>query len=220
MALRIMEPSNNYNVEDLDTDVEVYKELERTIWQRADLALKWREQLADFAAKSGENINTLKQYARVARTYEKNNRLFSCSFKHYMVAMSNPARMEWLRKAEENNWTVNEMMKQMNPPKGKPLPKPEPLTDIKGITSLRIDPYVPIDLEVLPAPVLPNDAFKPFVIVFNQLYLDGAIAGLNWEQILLLVFGQDDGIQLVFEENFGYRIVNTKIGPLEDGPSQ
>ena len=228
--------------EDLLEDAKLYKELERTTWQRADLAQKYntsKEDLELFAKESEENINTLKQYARVARTYEENNRLFSRSFKHYMVAMSNPARLEWLRQAEENKWTVKEMMDHMNPPKVaspikdkeiKPVTKEESIppedNPIKQIPPLKVEPEVKRRHSWDPPEITPLEAgFKPFIESWNMCYTLKALDGKTTEEIILFVFGMQDTYKLSLDPDFGYRIIPLKIkeggeGPIIEGPSQ
>lgn len=216
--LRIMEPREPYNTkEDLLELAEEYKELkqneERDIWKRARLAHEAAEKfdLKQFAKLAEENYDVLKNLSGIAGKYtEEDQKKYGITllFKHFIVAAKADNRLEWLKKAQDNAWSAERLRREMNPPKSVEKKEPVPVKEEpKGTIRFepRIDPYVP-PKEL----VLPNDAFKPWVQMFNQLYTDGALTGLDIAQAIVFAFGQQDEYRLEWEEGFGYRMISLK----------
>lgn len=220
--LKIAELREPYNtIEDLFELAQEYKELkqneENNKWKRARLAHEAAQKfnLKDFAKQTGENYDVLKNLSYVAGRYtseEQSNYEVTLVFNHFMTAAKSDSRLKWLQKSIDNNWSAAKLQREMNPPKEKTLPvkNPEPIKFVAKLHSWE---------EPDPPDVL-GDAFKPFIEIYNQLYLSGALP-VSMPEALVLIFGQEDKWKLMFVEGFGYQMINLKAhNSMEDGPSQ
>lgn len=223
--------ATKYNDEDYKELIRAYtaaKETgEKTLWERSDMAHEAAKKyggLKQFAIDSGENLRTLGQFSYVAGRYEITTRVVNVPYRHYMVAASSDSRYEWLRKAEENKWSSEDMRRAMNadkPKKGKPVKNP-PLQQPSPPT--QPEPAKPrIHSWDVPEPSPLEAGFKPFIESWNMCYTLKALDGLSSDEIILLVFGMRETYKLLFDPEFGYRIIPLKekemSEPVKDGPS-
>ena len=87
-----------------------------TAWWYGDLALG-RERhygsLRQMAEKLEVNYSSLQTYQNVAGSYELCNRLHTLSFKHHMIAASLEDRLEWLKEAEDKEWSATRLQQEI-----------------------------------------------------------------------------------------------------------
>lgn len=103
-------------------------------WDLGDLALKvekryGKDTLGKYADEIGVDENTLEWYRYVSSKYQKLDRSnFSLSWTHFKVVASREDRLDWLKKAEKEGWSVRrleEEVKKVSKPKNPPMPKGE-----------------------------------------------------------------------------------------------
>ncbi|GAI60494.1 unnamed protein product [marine sediment metagenome] len=69
--------------------------------------------LKELAERYGKDYGALANCQYVASRYEVSLRSETLAFYHYQIAAPLDDRLEWLKKAEENNWTAAELAKQI-----------------------------------------------------------------------------------------------------------
>ncbi|MCL0078215.1 hypothetical protein M1O56_00875 [Dehalococcoidia bacterium] len=74
------------------------------------------------AERMGIDYSNLAKCASIASRYELLLRSKTLSFKHHQIAAPLDDRTEWLKRAQENNWTTAELAKQIRQSK---IEKPE-----------------------------------------------------------------------------------------------
>lgn len=103
-------------------------------WDLGDLALEVRshygkDSLGKFANEILINKKSLQQYRRVSAAFPPNDRSPYLSHRHHMLLVARPDRLEWLKKSEENNFTVTQLERELAIAEGKSpnnaLPLPE-----------------------------------------------------------------------------------------------
>jgi hypothetical protein len=97
--------------------IEARQAADRSQWKLGDLALDVEttyggHTLEKYAEAIGVEYETLKAYRYVAERYQKVTRVTNLSWTHYRAVARYPDRMQWLQKAEANNWSSREMAVQ------------------------------------------------------------------------------------------------------------
>jgi len=83
-------------------------------WTLGDLALLVRRNfgagsLNDFSKAIGVNKNTILRYRRVSELWEPKDRVEILSHRHHMILALRSDRKEWLERAAEGVWSVEEL---------------------------------------------------------------------------------------------------------------
>jgi hypothetical protein len=83
-------------------------------WLLGDLAMQveksyGKDSLGKFSADIGVNKNTLNRYRSVSKVWKPSERVEVLSHRHHMVLSSREDRLEWIEKAAENMWSVEEL---------------------------------------------------------------------------------------------------------------
>jgi hypothetical protein len=68
----------------------------------------------EFSEHVNDSYQTLKKYRWVARRYDQVLRRTNLSYSHHELVASREDRGEWLKKAEENHWSVRTMLEEMH----------------------------------------------------------------------------------------------------------
>lgn len=100
-------------------------------WELGDLARKVEKHygedcLGKFANGIGIPKDSLREYRRVARKIKKTARCPFLSYRHHQRAANTDHPERWLKKAEKNDWTSEQMgveIKKSSNPKYEPQPK-------------------------------------------------------------------------------------------------
>lgn len=94
--------------------------------------------IKQYAKDIGLNVKTLQEYARIARMFDKPNRIDLLSFRHHQLVskLENPTEM--LTKAADNNWTCEQLMLELKTIKDGQKPKTED-EEFKDMVDLSYD---------------------------------------------------------------------------------
>lgn len=107
--------------------VNAVRQLEGAQWKLGDLALSvetayGEHTLERYAEAIGVDFGMLQNYRRVAKAYEKSVRT-SISWSHHERVAARPDRLEWLKQAAENGWSVRQMQEAIKEADLRPLPE-------------------------------------------------------------------------------------------------
>jgi hypothetical protein len=89
-------------------------------WALGDLALEVEttyggQELQRFADDVGIEHNTLQEYRRVARAYEKSTRVDNLPWRHHQVVAARDDRLRYLARAAEGGWTTRRLREELGP---------------------------------------------------------------------------------------------------------
>jgi hypothetical protein len=98
--------------------IDIYRRAEELTWHLADWAAfgeKKFGRLKEFCEAQGINYQTLINHAYVARSVGISRRREKLSFTHHaeVAPLDAPLQSLWLRRAEEHNWSVAELRRQI-----------------------------------------------------------------------------------------------------------
>jgi hypothetical protein len=83
-------------------------------WTKGDLLLGLEdESLMEFSEHVNDSYQTLKKYRWVASRYNQVLRRTNLSYSHHELVAAREDRVEWLKKAEENRWSVRTMLEEI-----------------------------------------------------------------------------------------------------------
>lgn len=102
-------------------------------WWWGDLANareKHYGSLTEMAERLETPYETLHKYQYVASQYEVGNRFPTLGFKHHMIAAPLEDRLEWLKRAEENNWSTRTLELEISKAKRQQLLLPAGVYDV------------------------------------------------------------------------------------------
>lgn len=102
-------------------------------WWYGDLCLAYEGHygaIAEIADESAFDYGTIRNDKWVASRYELSYRYDNLTFKHHMVAAPLDGRLDWLKRAEENNWSTRTLELEINKAKRLQLALPEGIYDI------------------------------------------------------------------------------------------
>lgn len=102
-------------------------------WWWGDLATareKHYGSLTELAEKYGKDYGALRDYQTIASRYELSTRVDSLSFKHHQIAAPLEDRLDWLKKAEENEWSARDLELAIKKHKTRALVLPEGVYDV------------------------------------------------------------------------------------------
>lgn len=93
-------------------------------WDLGDLALEVRsvygkDSLGTFANEILINKKSLQQYRRVSAAFPPKQRSPYLSHRHHMLLAAKEDRLQWLKRAEENNLTVTQLERELAISEGK-----------------------------------------------------------------------------------------------------
>jgi len=102
-------------------------------WWYGDLANareKHYGSLDEMADRLEIDYNALHVYQYVSSRYEHVTRVTCLTFKHHQIAAPLDDRLEWLKRAEENNWSTRNLELEINKAKRLQLALPEGIYDV------------------------------------------------------------------------------------------
>lgn len=102
-------------------------------WWYGDLALSYEGHygaIVGIAEESGFQYQTIANDKWVASRYEVSLRKETLSWNHHMIAAPLDDRLEWVKRAEENNWSTRTLELEINKAKRLQLALPEGIYDI------------------------------------------------------------------------------------------
>ena len=87
-------------------------------WKLGDLAMQidtvyGTDAIGKFAIEIGVNKKSLMQYRRISAAFPPELRVAILSHRHHLMLAPRPDRLEWLKKAEENNWSVLQLAREL-----------------------------------------------------------------------------------------------------------
>ncbi|MFP4642469.1 MAG: MT-A70 family methyltransferase [Chloroflexota bacterium] len=97
-------------------------------WWYGDLCRAYEGQygaIAGIADNSGFDTSTIYDDKWVATKYEVSDRSETLSWKHHRIAAPYEDRLEWLKQAEENNWSARDLQLAITKTKRREPPLPE-----------------------------------------------------------------------------------------------
>lgn len=126
--------------------IEARKMGDQANWRLGDLASQVQTtygngDMPKYAARVRLAYKTLLDYERVAQAYGFSLRNENLSWWHHREVAPLPNRLEWLRRAEENNWTVEQLRDASRTRK----PAPEPPA-VGAYRTVILDPPWPMDV--------------------------------------------------------------------------
>lgn len=91
---------------------------DRSQWELGDLAGEIEKDygvdaIGEFAREIGIQKKTLYEYRRIAKAYNKVHRMELLSFHHHQIALGTKDPADWLEKAHDNNWSCEQMFKEI-----------------------------------------------------------------------------------------------------------
>lgn len=95
-------------------------------WWYGDLCLAYEGQygvIAEIAKESDFEYGTLRNDKWVASSYEPSYRYDTLTFKHHQIAAPLEDRLEWLKRAKENNWSTRQLEAEIHKAKRLALPQ-------------------------------------------------------------------------------------------------
>lgn len=83
-------------------------------WLLGDLALQveknyGKDSIGKFGGDIGVNKNTLQRYRTVSKIWKPSERIDILSHRHHMVLASREDRLEWIERAADSMWSVEEL---------------------------------------------------------------------------------------------------------------
>ena len=116
LSQRIAQPQPFGWDEAITVGQQLRKLKELSQWAIGDLANRvareyGKNSIGKFAYGIGLEKKTVWEYMRVARKYEKSMRIDILSFRHHQVALRSEEPKEWLRQANDKNWSSNQLYK-------------------------------------------------------------------------------------------------------------
>jgi hypothetical protein len=90
-------------------------------WKLGDLALQvettyGEHSLEKYAEMVVVNHNSLQEYRRVAKAYEKSTRVDNLTWAHHRAIAAHPERQQWLTAAKDQRWSVSRMLTEARAP--------------------------------------------------------------------------------------------------------
>jgi hypothetical protein len=101
-------------------------------WDLGDLSLEvdtayGQDSLDKFANDIGINKKSLQQYRRVSAAFTKEQRNPYLSHRHHLLLVPQEDRLKWLELANDNNWTVSQLERELALSRGENPTPPKPV---------------------------------------------------------------------------------------------
>ena len=103
-------------------------------WELGDLALEvdtayGQDSIGKFSNDIGINKKSLQQYRRVSTAFPLETRIAYLSHRHHLILAAREDRLEWLKKAADNNWTTTQLYREVAIDEGRHVEKEQPDTE-------------------------------------------------------------------------------------------